>query len=82
MKGKRYLTEITFKTDHFLANLLAVRSFCGITPLSKAKELVNSGKNGVTINNLHLELNTKLSTDDLVAKLDEYEIYIKITNQQ
>lgn len=75
------MTEITFKTDHFLANLLAVRSFCGITPLSKAKELVNQGRNGVTVNNLHLELDTKLSTDNLIAKLDEYEIYIKITNQ-
>lgn len=75
------MTEITFKTDHFLANLLAVRSFCGITPLSKAKELVNSGRNGVTVNNIHLELDTKLSTDNLIAKLDEYEIYIKITNQ-
>lgn len=75
------MTEITFKTDHFLANLLAVRSFCGITPLSKAKELVNQGRNGVTVNNLHLELDTKSSTDNLIAKLDEYEIYIKITNQ-
>ena len=75
------MTEITFKTDHFLANLLAVRSFCGITPLSKAKELVNQGRNGMTVNNLHLELDTKLSTDNLIAKLDEYEIYIKITNQ-
>lgn len=75
------MTEITFKTDHFLANLLAVRSFCGITLLSKAKELVNQGRNGVTVNNLHLELDTKLSTDNLIAKLDEYEIYIKITNQ-
>lgn len=82
MKGKRYLTEITFKTDHFLANLLAVRSFCGITPLSKAKELVNQGRNGVTVNNLHLELDTVLSTDNLITKLDEYEIEIKITNQQ
>lgn len=77
MKGKRYLTEITFKTDHFLANLLAVRSFCGITPLSKAKELVNQGRNGVTVNNLHLELDTKLSTDNLIAKLDEYEYTLK-----
>lgn len=82
MKGKRYLTEITFKTDHFLANLLAVRSFCGITPLSKAKEVVNAGKNGVPVTNLHLELDTVLSTDNLITKLDEYEIEIKITNQQ
>ena len=81
MKGKRYLTEITFKTDHFLANLLAVRNICGIGPLYTARDLVYKGKNGAIVTNLHLELDTKLSTDDLIAKLDEYEIYIKITNQ-
>lgn len=74
---KRYLTRIKFKTNHFLANLLAINKICGITPISRAKEIVRHGEDST----LNVEIHTKLSTDDLISKLEEYEIEVTITNQ-
>lgn len=79
-ESTRFLSEITFGTDHYLANLLALRKILGI-PLSEAKIICKS-KIGKT---LHLYPFVKVIsdniTDNIIAALEEYEIKVRIINQ-
>lgn len=77
VKKGRMLTEIIFNTDHFLANLLAVNKIIGI-PIIEAKKLCKN-KPGIKIPiNPPLPISSKLTTDTLFSKLNEYEIFISI----
>lgn len=79
-ESTRYLTSVTLHTSHFLANLLALKKILGM-PIDIAKPIAKS-KPSEPINLVpYFQITSKLSTDDLKAELDEYEIEITVINQ-
>lgn len=77
----RKLVSITFNTDHYLANLLATTKILKI-PLSKARTLCKNKPGVQIIFDIPIEIKSTSSTDSILEELDEYEIIVKITNQQ
>lgn len=79
-ESTRFLSEITFGTDHYLANLLALRKVLGIS-LSEAKIICKTKPDKT----LHLCPFVRIVSDDItdniIAALEEYEIKIRIINQ-
>lgn len=79
-ESTRFLAEITFSTDHYLANLLALRKILSI-PLSEAKIICKTKPDKT----LHLypfvRIISDLTTDNIIAELEEYEIKVRIINQ-
>lgn len=79
-KSTRFLSEITLGTDHYLANLLALRKILGI-PLSEAKIICKTKPDKT----LHLYPFVRIISDDItdniIDALEEYEITIRIINQ-
>lgn len=79
-ESTRFLAEITFGTDHYLANLLALRKLLNI-PLAEAK-LICKSKPGELVHLFpFVKFESKLSTDELIEELEEYDIKIKVINQ-
>lgn len=79
-KQGRYVSEITIHTEHFLANLLALRKILGFT-LADAKKVINSSSgSSLTLEEL-IEVNSELTTDEIHTELEEYQIQVTIINQ-
>ncbi len=78
VKEGRKLTEIRFNNDHYLANLLATTKLLGIT-LKQAKKLCKAVPGKRVEVNPSIEIISKLNTDKLFEKLEEYEIEISIS---
>lgn len=77
---KRYITSIVLHTGHLYANLLALCKILGM-PLSIAKPLAKAKPSEEIKLCPYFEIKSKLSTDDIKAALDEYEIEITVINQ-
>lgn len=79
-ESKRYVTTIIQHSDHFLANLLGLKTILGMS-LADAKHIAKS-KPGTEVHlNPYYEIKSHLSTEDLQILLDEYEIEVTIINQ-
>lgn len=77
---KRYVTTVTQNSDHFLAILLGLKSILGMS-LAEAKPIAKT-KPGTKVNLVpYFEIKSDLSTDEIIAQLDEYEIEVTIINQ-
>lgn len=77
VKEGRKLTEIMFNNDYYLANLLATTKILGI-PLGQAKKLCKTVPCKMVEVNPPIEIISKLNTDKLFEKLEEYEIVVSI----
>lgn len=74
----RKLTSIKFENDHYLANLMVVHKYLGIS-VQVAKSLCK-GKLGANISlDPPLPIKSNLDLDELIDKLDEYGIIISIS---
>lgn len=78
-KEGRYVYDITIHTEHYLANLLALRKILGFT-LTESKEVVKMGTGKSLLLTKPIKINSDLSTDEIHQELDEYQIQVKITN--
>lgn len=78
VKEGRKLTEIKFSNDHYLANLLATTKVLGIS-LERAKKLCRTVPGKRVEVNPPIEIISKLNTDKLFEKLEEYEIEVSIS---
>lgn len=79
-ESTRFLSEITFGTDHYLANLLALRKILGI-PLKEAK-IICKNKCGIPLYLYpFVKIRSENTTDEIKEDLIEYEITIKVINQ-
>lgn len=76
-KNKRKLTEIEFKNNHYLANLLAITKYLGLN-LANAKKLCKHPDIKIAVDP-PIEINSELDTDVIFDKLDEYDIVISVT---
>lgn len=77
---KRYLKSITFNTEHFLANVMAINKILGIR-LADTKFIKRLNPGDKYEFTPLMELQSKYSTDDIISQLDEYEIIVEIINQ-
>lgn len=79
-ESKRYVTTVTQHSDHFLANLLGLKTILGMS-LADAKPIARS-KPGTKVH-LHpyYEIKSCLPIEELQILLDEYEIEITVINQ-
>ena len=76
-KNKRKLTEIEFKNNHYLANLLAITKYLGLS-LANAKKLCKHPDIKIAVDP-PIEISSDLDTDVIFDKLDEYDIVISVT---
>lgn len=79
-ESKRYITSMILHTGHLYANMLALNKILGM-PISVAKAIARSKLSEEVQLCPYFEIQSKSSTDDIKAELDEYEIEIKVINQ-
>lgn len=79
-ESKRYITSMILHTGYLYANMLALNKILGM-PISVAKAIARSKPSEEVQFCPYFEIQSKSSTDDIKAELDEYEIEIKVINQ-